>query len=140
MLEPSLFTLYLHQNMPQHYSDIGDLADSLEYFSHQDAVDHQVSYNYANMQELSQMAQLSGLICAQGITETNLHCLEAKQDRMLQMQAPYYFEHKRKLRTNKLTLQDQLKESQLASHQLLSEDLLIRSQREAQTNIVPFIL
>ena len=59
---------------------------------------------------------------------------------MLQMQAPYYFEHKRKLRTNKLTLQDQLKESQLASHQLLSEDLLIRSQREAQTNIVPFIL
>ena len=56
------------------------------------------------------------------------------------MQAPYYFEHKRKLRTNKLTLQDQLKESQLASHQLMSEDLLIRSQREAQTNIVPFIL
>ena len=73
------------------------------------------------------MAQLSSLICAQGITETNLHCLDARQKSMLTMQAPHIFEHNRQLKTNKLTLQDQLKESQIASNQLLSEDLLIRS-------------
>jgi hypothetical protein len=49
MLEPSLFTLYLHQNMPQFFGDIGDIADALEYMSHQDEVIAQVDYNYANM-------------------------------------------------------------------------------------------
>ena len=33
MLEPSLFTLYLHQNMPQFYGDVGDMADALEMMS-----------------------------------------------------------------------------------------------------------
>jgi len=106
MLEPSLFTLYLHQNMPQFYADIGDMADALEYMSHQDSVTSQLSYSYSNMQEISQMQQLSGHICALGITETNLHCLEARQDRMVTMQAPYYFEHSRTLKVNKLTLRD----------------------------------
>ena len=33
MLEPSLFTLYLHQNMPQFYGDVEDMADALEMMS-----------------------------------------------------------------------------------------------------------
>ena len=77
------------------------------------------------------MAELSGLICAQGVTETNLHCVEARQDRMVTMQAPQYFEHARNLKANKLTLRDELKENQLLTGNLISEDLLIRSYREA---------
>ena len=38
MLEPSLFTLYLHQNVPQFFGDVADLADCLEFMSHQDSV------------------------------------------------------------------------------------------------------
>lgn len=38
MLEPSLFTLYLHQNMPQFFGDIEDMADELELMSQQDEV------------------------------------------------------------------------------------------------------
>ena len=66
--------------------------------------------------------------------------MDARQDRMVTMQAPQFFEHSRQLKANKLTLRDQLKENQLLTGHLLSEDLLIRSQREAQTNLVPFIL
>ena len=104
MLEPSLFTLYLHQNMPQFYGDVGDMADALEFMSHQDDVCSQVSYSYANMQEISQMQQLSGHVCGLAVCETNLHCLETRRDRMVTMQAPYFFEHSRTLKVNKLTL------------------------------------
>ena len=53
MLEPSYFTLYLHQNMPQFFGDIGDLADALDTMSHQDDVNCQINYSYSNMQEIS---------------------------------------------------------------------------------------
>lgn len=50
---------------------------------------------------------------------------------MVTMQAPQYFEHARTLKANKLTLRDELKENQLLTGNLISEDLLIRSYREA---------
>ena len=105
-LEPSLFTLYLHQNMPGFFGDIADMADSLDMMSQQDSVVSQLSYSYANQSEIYQMQELSGLICARGVAETNLHCLDAKQDRMVTMQAPFFFEHQRAMRANKLTLRD----------------------------------
>jgi len=33
LLEPSVFQLYLHENMPSFFGDIEDLADSLDTFS-----------------------------------------------------------------------------------------------------------
>jgi len=116
------------------------MADALEHMSHQDDIACSTSYSFSNMMEINQMKELSGFICAVGITETNLHSYEAGQNRMVTMQAPQYFEHVRSLRANKMTLKDQLKENQLLTGQLLSEDLLIRSQREAQTNLVPYII
>lgn len=92
--------------MPGFFGDIGDLADSLDMMSQQDSVVGQLSYSYANQSEIYQMQELSGLICAQGVAETNLHCLDAKQDRMVTMQAPFFFEHQRTMRANKLTLRD----------------------------------
>ena len=43
------------------------------------------------------------------------------------------------MKANKLRLRDILKESQLESGDLVSEDMLIRSQRDSQCNIVPFL-
>ena len=74
--------------MPQFYGDVGDMADALEYMSHQDDIACSTSYSYGNMMEISQMKELSGLICAVGIAETNLHSYEAGQSRMVTMQAP----------------------------------------------------
>ena len=39
-----------------------------------------------------------------------------------------------------MTLRDELKENQILTGNLISEDMLIRSSGEAQKNIVPFIL
>ena len=84
------------------------------------------------MQEIFDMQRLSGLICAQSVTETNLHCTDANRQvggsaAFTSMQKPYFFEHKQLLKSNRLGLRDILKESQLVKGELFSEDLLIRS-------------
>lgn len=79
LLEPSTMTLYLHQNMPTFFGDITDLADCLETFSHQDNQRSHLDYSFAMQQEIYDFEKLSCLICARAVTETNLHCLDAKQ-------------------------------------------------------------
>ena len=49
LIEPSMFSLYLHQNIPQFFGDIDDLADCLDNFSHQDDVRASTTYQYGNM-------------------------------------------------------------------------------------------
>ena len=99
-MEPSVFSMYLHQNMPHFYADIDDMADCLENFSHQEDVISSTEYAYANMQEIFDMQRLGGVICAQSITETNLHCADANRQQsgnmaaFTSMQKPYFFEHK----------------------------------------------
>ena len=145
LMEPTMFSLYLHQNMPQFYADIGDLADCLENYSHQDDVISSTEYSYSNMQEIYDAQRLSGLICASSVSETNIHCADANRQvggsisAFTSMQKPYYFEHKTQLKVNKLSLRDTLKESQLVKGELFSEDLLIRSMRDSQLNIVPYL-
>ena len=65
--------------MPQFYSDIDDLADCLENFSHQDNVIATTEYSYSNMQEIFDMQRLSGYVCALTVSETNLHCADANR-------------------------------------------------------------
>lgn len=143
MLEPSLFSLYLHQNMPEFFGDIEDLADCLDNFSHQDDVTSSTTFHHANMQELYDLERLSGLICGQSVTETNLHCAKLSRQGakpgMMTMQKPQYFEHIQNIRLNKQILRECAKEGQLVAGELLSEDLLIRSQQEAIKNTVPYL-
>jgi len=70
-------SLYLHQNMPSFFGDIGDLADCLDTFSQQDDVKSRIDYSYAMQQEIYDCEKLSCLIVAQALTETNLHCEDA---------------------------------------------------------------
>jgi hypothetical protein len=71
-------------------------------------------------QEIYDMDKLSSLVCAQAITDTNLHCSEANKpannhsrghSAFYQMQQPYHFEYIRTLKTNKQTLRDALKDN-----------------------------
>ena len=78
-MEPSVFSMYLHQNMPSFFADIDDMADCLENFSHQDDVIASTEYAFANMQEIFDMQRLSGVISALTITETNLHCADGNR-------------------------------------------------------------
>ena len=140
-----MFSLYLHQNMPTFYAEIDEMAQCLENYSQQDEVLSQLEYSYSSQQEIFDLKRLNGVICGLSITETNLHCLDANrqkgsnQNAFSSMQKPYFFEHLQKLRTNRLSFRDVLKENQLVAGEIFSEDLLIRSQREAQASIVPFL-
>ena len=138
-----MFSLYLHQNMPEFFGDIADLADCLDNFSHQDDVAASTTFHHANIQELYALQTLGGLICGQSVTETNLHCAKLSRQGakpgMMTMQKPQYFEHIQNIRLNKQILRECAKEGQLVAGELLSEDLLIRSQQEAIKNTVPYL-
>lgn len=106
LLEPNTMSMYLHQNMPAFFGDIGDLADCLDTFSHQDEQRSRLNYSFAMQQEIYDFEKLGCLICARAVTETNLHCLEAKQANQTagakggfyQFVQPYHFEHLRTYR------------------------------------------
>ena len=116
LLEPSTMSMYLHQNMPNFFGDIGDLADCLETYSLQDSVLANTEYSYAMQQEIYEGERLAALINTMALTETNLHCKEAAKQSsahksaFYQMQQPYYFEHIRTYKANKQNLQDAVKE------------------------------
>ncbi len=55
------------------------------------------------------------------------------------MAKPQFYEFIRKHRENRLLLRDYAKTDQLASGRFISEDLLIRSNREIHMNILPFL-
>ena len=124
------------------FNDIGDVADCLEIYSDCDNVQSQLTYSYNHHQYVYEIEEVNALVCALGITETNMHVLSknpADKKRMYTMQKPQYFEHIQNLRLNKQILRECAKESQLVAGELLSEDLLIRSQQEAIKNIVPYL-
>jgi hypothetical protein len=128
--------------MTSFFAEIDELADCLETFSHQDGVGAKIDYSFAMQQEIYEFERLSSLVCAKAVTETNLHCKEAvkQKNAMFQMQQPYYFEHLRTYKANKQHLQDAVKEKQLYDQVMFSEDLLIRSQRDSMSNIIPFLM
>jgi hypothetical protein len=100
-------SLYLHQNMPGFFGDIGELADCLETFSHQDGLTSQLDYSYAMQQEIFDSEKLSCLIVAQALTDSNLHCKDAQgpgKKALFKMQQPYFFEHLRTYKANKQLL------------------------------------
>lgn len=55
------------------------------------------------------------------------------------MAKPQFYDYIRKVRENKLALREFSKENQIAKGVFLSEDLLIRSSKEIQKNILPFL-
>jgi hypothetical protein len=111
LLEPGVLTLYLHQNMPGFFAEIDEFADCLDCFSHEDGVRAKLEYSYAMQQEIYEFERHSSLTCALALTETNLHCKDAqRKDRFYAMQQPQWFECVRTSKTNKLLLQDAVKE------------------------------
>lgn len=58
---------------------------------------------------------------------------------MYTMQKPQYFDHVKDTKQNKLLIKDYAKDEQLLQQKLISEDLLLRSRREIQSNILPYL-
>lgn len=65
--------MYLNENMHYFYSDIDDLANSLEVFSYTNSIDAELTYSYGNQQFLYEMDELNTLINCMSVTEYNLH-------------------------------------------------------------------
>ena len=72
------------------------------------------------------------------ITECNLH-VGAPPRSMHQVAKPQFYEFIRKNKENKVALKDFSKNNQIFSGVFISEDLLIRSYKEIQQNILPFL-
>lgn len=78
------------------------------------------------------------------ITEYNLHGGDQKptankSHSIMKMQKPYYFDHARELRQNRMLLREAAKDNQIFTNHFVSEDLLIRSHKEIQKNILPYM-
>ncbi len=72
------------------------------------------------------------------ITECNLH-VGAPGRSMYGMAKPQYYEYVRKVKENRVTIREYAKDMQIQSGRFLSEDLLIRSNKEILKNILPFL-
>ena len=80
-------------------------------FRDEDGVRAKLEYSYAMQQEIYEFERHSSLTCALALTETNSHCKDAqRKDRFYAMQQPQWFECVRTSKTNKLLLQDAVKE------------------------------
>jgi hypothetical protein len=76
------------------------------------------------------------------ITECNLHVGAPQSGRGFggaTMAKPQYYDYVRKVKENKGALRDFAKENQIATGKFISEDLLIRSNKEIMKNILPFL-
>lgn len=73
------------------------------------------------------------------VTECNMHSGAPQSKHMHGMSKPQFYDFTRKLKENKVALREYAKDNQLASGCFISEDLLIRSNREIQKNIMPFL-
>lgn len=74
------------------------------------------------------------------ITEFNLNGYEPakKKNTLLKMQVPQHFDCVRNVNSNRSTIRDQLIE--FDAEKVFSEDLLIRSTKTSQREIIPFLL
>ena len=141
LLEPKTIALYLNENMLQFYGDIEDVAECSDIYSQLDGSYSRLEYQYGNQQYLYEIENLNSLVSSMAITECNWHGADKKDKKaqMVQMEVPQFYELMRNLRVTKATIKDQVKEKQIFENKLFSEDLLIRSSRENQRNVLPFM-
>lgn len=77
------------------------------------------------------MEDLNAVIDSMAITEFNIHGGDLSEKKQTyQIQVPQYYAHVRELKQNKLKLRETAKDMQIMKNILISEDLLIRSNKE----------
>ena len=107
--DSSTFSLFVHENMLDHFDDIADWANVLTTYSWNDAMLNRNSYAYWNMQYMDELQQLATHIEWLAITEYNIHGGDIVKRSKKTMAKPVYFESKRKQNENKQILYDSLK-------------------------------
>jgi hypothetical protein len=80
------------------------------------------------------------------ITEFNVHGGDVKPHQYQNknksfnpMQKPFFYEFIRELKSNKQLIKEFSKDNQIMKKKCISEDLLIRSLREIQKNVLPYL-
>ena len=130
--------------MLSHFQDVNDVADCFEVYSCLDGHLSTIEYQYGHMLYLDQIHELNSLVESMAITEYNMHGGDENKDpkynkRMIQMQVPQWFTHLKERKTTRATIREQTKDKQIFENVLFSEDMLIRSMRENQKNVIPYI-
>mmetsp|Transcript_5345 Transcript_5345/g.4927 ORF Transcript_5345/g.4927 Transcript_5345/m.4927 type:complete len:199 (+) Transcript_5345:819-1415(+) len=112
-VDKPLFALYLHENMVNFFNSVDDIASCLEVFSYTDSITSSLTYSFNNQQYSLEMDSLATLIDSMGVTEFNVHGGELKgtHKQFYAMQKPFYFDHLRELKQNKILLRDLAKEN-----------------------------
>ena len=83
------------------------------------------------------MQEQNALLNSIAITECNLHVGAPRS--MYGMVKPQYYEYVRKVKENRAAIREYAKDMQINSGRFISEDLLIRSNKEILKNMLPFL-
>lgn len=117
LLEPQAISLYLHENMLQHFDDVEDIANTFEIYSELDGAKARVEYHYSNQQYMSETETLNSLVESMAITEFNMHGGDykesnksSKQATMMKMAPPQFYEFIRTKRQTMAMIREQSKD------------------------------
>ena len=78
LLENSVMSQYLNENMLQFFNDIGDIADCMDVYSEMDGNLSKIEYQYGYSQALDEVKNLNALVESMAITEFNMHGYDEK--------------------------------------------------------------
>ena len=87
MLEPQAISLYLHENMLQHFDDVDDIANCFEVYSELDGAISNLDYQYAHQLYVQELEALNALVESMAITEFNMHGGDFKESNKSSKQA-----------------------------------------------------
>ncbi|CDW87611.1 cell cycle checkpoint protein rad17-like [Stylonychia lemnae] len=138
-LEPNSFCLYLHQNMLEFFNSVEDIANALDIFSLTDNLETRVPFNYDTHAQIKEFEEQNAILKSMSITECNLHVGGPKNSHLYQMQKPQFYDFTKNLRENRYQIRSMSKDQQILNNKLVSEDLLLRSQKEIVRNILPYM-
>ena len=124
-MERPVFTLYLHENMPDFFSSIEEYADTIETFSHQEWVSESCPYSYDRLQYISELQDSCALCETLALTENNLH--GQSSNKMTTMTKTRYFESKKEKEEAIELLAQVGKIGQIYADEILSLDMLTSS-------------
>eukprot|EP00347_Sterkiella_histriomuscorum_P005182 403357582 len=138
-IESQQLGLYLHQNIPEFFNDIGDLANCFDIFSLTDYLENSIQYSFDSQLQVLEFQQHNALFRAKATTECNFHVVNPKTQQLFPMQKPQYYDFVKNYKENKSQMNYVAKEEQILSQKFVSEDLLIRSNKECVKNIFPYL-
>lgn len=142
-IDPPTFSLFLHENMPNFFSNIEDMANVMDVYSEMDAVCGDITYSYQNSNQIEQIRAQAALVETKALTEFNVHGQETedmfgKKRGMMKFFKPAWFEVKRDKEQNLQILRETAKEGQLLQG-IVSRDLIVADLQTLQSDYLSYL-